>query len=347
MRKFKKLKQLLSCNMLIISALIILLALLIFCPKVTFSSAKNGLVLWADSVLPGIFPAMIITSCILSLCPMTPSTRYMYVAICGLLGGYPLGAVLCKKLCAENGCCSNDGTINHCSSGNNGRACFISNNLKISNLIMAYCNISSPSFVLNYILRMNCFKNVSTSKMLFCIYAPSILALAVIFFVNRKAIGLSGPDNSKRSGSTNNLTNSQNTNINFSEHSKPSFTDVLDTSIWQAINNSLKLGGYIVLFACISGFVVNFPYFEPVVKAVTCGILEITNGISLIDFLDISSQFKILAILAVNSFGGISTIMQTIGMIKGSDLSIKKYIYHKLLLCGLTVIIALPVIYVL
>lgn len=310
MRKLKKIKQLLSCNMLIIASLIILLALLILCPKVTFSGAKNGLILWADSVLPGIFPAMIITSCILSLCPMNPSTRYMYVAICGLLGGYPLGAVLCKKLCDED------------------RSSF---NLKISNLIMAYCNISSPSFVLNYILQMSCFKTVSTVKMLFCIYAPSILALTVIFFVNRKSIGLAitAPD------------------ANSTLHSAASFTDVLDASIWQAINNSLKLGGYIVLFACISGFVVNFPYFKPVVKAVTCGILEITNGISLIDFLNISPQFKIIAILAVNSFGGISTIMQTTGMIKGSDLSIKKYIYHKLLLCGLTLIIALPVIYVL
>lgn len=316
MRKFKRFKRLLSCNMLIITSLIILLALLILSPKVTFSSAKNGLVLWADSVLPGIFPAMIITSCILSLCPMSLSTRYMYVAVCGLLGGYPLGAVLCKKLCDED------------------KSSF---NLKISNNIMAYCNISSPSFLLNYILRMSCFKNVSTIKMLFCIYAPSILALTLIFFTNRKMMDLTSSGYS----------NAYSPDINSKKHKSPSFTDVLDTSIWQAINNSLKLGGYIVLFACISGVVINFSCFEPVVKALVCGILEITNGISLIDFLDISTQFKILAILAVNSFGGISTIMQTIGMIKGSDLSIKKYIYHKLLLCGLTVIIALPVIYVL
>lgn len=302
--------------MLIIPALIILLALLILCPKVTFSSAKTGLVLWADSVLPGIFPAMIITSCILSLCPMKQSTRYMYVTVCGLFGGYPLGAVLCKKLCDEDGSPFN---------------------LKISNLIMAYCNISSPSFVLNYILRMNCFKNVSTVKMLFCIYTPSILALALIFFTNRKVMGLTSSDCSSTSGP----------NINTLKHINPSFTDVLDSSIWQAVNNSLKLGGYIVLFACISGVVVNFSCFKPVVKAITCGILEITNGINLIDFLDISTQFKILAILTVNSFGGISTIMQTIGMIKGSGLSIKKYIYHKLLLSGLTVVISLPVIYVL
>ncbi len=306
-----RLKRLLSCNMLIISALIILLALLIICPETTFSSAKHGLTLWADSVLPGIFPAMIITSCILSLCPMNPSVKYMYVAVCGLLGGYPLGAILCKKLCSEDGGSSF--------------------NLKISNLIMAYCNISSPSFVLNYILRMSCFRDINTAKILFCIYAPSILALASIMFVNRKFI-ISGnsPDSAHSE-----------------EINRASFTDVLDTSIWQAINNSLKLGGYIVLFACISGFVVNFPYFKPVIKAITCGILEITNGISLINSLDTSYGFKILAILAVNSFGGISTIMQTTGMIKGSNLSIKKYIYHKLLLCGLTVVTALPVIYVL
>lgn len=316
--------------MLIISALIILLALLIICPKVTFSSAKNGLTLWADSVLPGIFPAMIITSCILSLCPMNPSTRYMYVAVCGLLGGYPLGAVLCKRLCSEDGYDSTDNSGNGSMQGiNASNGSSNSLNLKLSNLIMAYCNISSPSFVLNYILRMNCFKDVNTAKILFCIYAPSILALAVIIFKHRKAMGASGSMGSRSP-----------------ERSKPSFTDVLDVSIWQAINNSLKLGGYIVLFACISGFVVNFPYFEPVVKAITCGILEITNGISLINSLDISYQFKIIAILAVNSFGGISTIMQTTGMIKGSKLSIKKYIYHKLLLCGLTVITALPVIYV-
>lgn len=305
-----KFKQLLSGNMLIVSALIILLSLLIICPNVTFQSAKRGLLLWADNVLPGIFPAMIVTSCILSLCPMKPSAKYIYVSACGLLGGYPLGAVLCRSLCCQDNTCPA--------------------NIKISNLIMAYCNISSPSFVLNYILRMSCFEEIGTAKILFCIYAPAISAITVILLANKKSIK---KDNIAISHTA--------------KDNKNSFTDVLDNSIWQAINNSLKLGGYIVLFACISGFVIDFPYFESVIKSAICGILEITNGISIIDSLDISSQSKIIAILAVNSFGGISTIMQTVGMIKDSDLSIKKYIYHKLLLSGLTVITALPVIYVL
>ena len=51
-------------------------------------------------------------------------------------------------------------------------------------------------------------------------------------------------------------------------------------------------------------------------------------------------------ILTSNAFGGLSTIMQTMGMINKSSLSIKKYIYHKIIFALVTMANTIFMIYV-
>lgn len=312
-KTFKNSTRIKINDRLLLFFLFLLFIMFIIKPDITFESAKNGLTLWADSVLPGIFPAMIITTCILSLCPMGKSSKYLYVTLCGLLCGYPLGAILCSRLHAET------------------------QNETVSNALMAYCNLSSPSFVINYIFRMTCFQGNAVWQMLFCVYAPAIEGLAVLMFIHRKKI-FSKSRTVTAANAADNPPHSQN---------GVPFIDVLDRSIWQSIHNLLKLGGYIVLFACISGFVTALPAVNPSCKAGLCSLLEITNGISLLDKLRLSASGRILFILTINAFGGISTIMQTMGMIQGSGLSIKKYIYHKLVFAALTAANTALMIYVL
>jgi hypothetical protein len=62
--------------------------------------------------------------------------------------------------------------------------------------------------------------------------------------------------------------------------------------------------------------------------------IEITRGIELITGLNLYSTQKITAlVLALTSFGGISSILQTKQVIQNSGLSLKKYIIVKLM-CG-------------
>ena len=124
------------------------------------------------------------------------------------------------------------------------------------------------------------------------------------------------------------------------------FNEILDNSIWTSINNVLKLGGYIVLFACICRYIIEIGVLDELFTSILCSVTEITNGISLVDSLCISSELKMVIILTSNAFGGLSTIMQTMGMINKSSLSIKKYIYHKIIFALVTMANTIFMIYV-
>ena len=66
--------------------------------------------------------------------------------------------------------------------------------------------------------------------------------------------------------------------------------------------------------------------------AVVNGLLEITSGIS-----RIGSRAPLIVLLLL-PFGGFSCIAQTYSMIKNTDLSLKKYLFHKLALSGITLL---------
>lgn len=269
-------------------------------PSVAFNGALSGLKLWAQVVLPGLFPAMIITSCILCLFPMKAGLSYLYVCITGLLCGFPVGAFLCSQIHERK-------------------------EENICEKLMAFCNMSSPSFVMNYIILSNLGEDFGVIKILLCIYLPAVEGAAAVLLINRKDI--MGEKISKENPTTKR-----------EDKIFPGITEMIDNSIWNAIQSMLKLGGYIVVFSCLSAYICMIPVKNPSVTAVICGITEITNGIYLISHLNIDIFYKALLILAVNAFGGLSTVMQTAGITKRSGLNIKKYICFKLLLTVLTVI---------
>ena len=291
-------------TLLIQAGLIVLFIILITNPKASFEGASMGLTLWATTVLPGLFPAMIISSAILKFIPMHPSYRYIYIIICGLFCGYPLGAILCGQI--------------HQSAPDE----------KICEKIMPYCNVSSPSFIINYIMLMSCFNNINILTVLAIAYLPAIEVLICIIILNRKNI--------------------LKTNCYVADRQvTPHFTDIIDSSLIQSIKNILKLGGYITIFACLSTVINTIINSGITIKAIFSGVVEITNGIFMCNSLPIDNNIKIIIIMTINAFGGISTIMQTMGMIKDTGLSIKKYIYHKVLFAMLTALNAIFVIYVL
>ena len=115
-----------------------------------------------------------------------------------------------------------------------------------------------------------------------------------------------------------------------------SLLDTLDDSILSGLYSIAKLGGYMVLFNLLNLLPRAF------LPAVTCAgidtgavvncLLEITSGIS-----RIGSRAPLIVLLLL-PFGGFSCIAQTYSMIKNTDLSLKKYLFHKLALSGITLL---------
>ena len=111
----------------------------------------------------------------------------------------------------------------------------------------------------------------------------------------------------------------------------------------------IMIGGFVVIFSVIISILGNSKILEifsyllyiplkllnidlSFAKAIISGIIELTNGVLLVSSVTskaLSSNIIICAFLL--GFGGISVLLQVLSITSKSDLSIKKYIYGKLL----------------
>lgn len=279
--------------------------LFIIFPKIAFNGALTGLKLWALTILPGLFPAAAVSSCIMAFSHRYSEKKgiiYIYITLAGLVCGYPLGAILASEYCRHH-----------------------KYKDTLCEMLMPFCNVSSPSFIINYIF-LQLPQTSGKLKILICIYAPLFLCiLGTAFYymcIHDKSplpLHISGiPDNRKN------------------QRSCLSMADIIDDAILNTAKNMIKLGGYIVIFSCISAYINVIPFKNDIVPAVICGITEITNGIYIAGKINTDKKLITTFIILINSFGGFSTIMQTMGMINGSGLSIRKYIYGKILCTFIT-----------
>ncbi len=99
----------------------------------------------------------------------------------------------------------------------------------------------------------------------------------------------------------------------------------------------LKIGGYIMLFSILVSLVQTATFLPEYIRLFFCGILEITTGTTLLATSLLSRKAKIILILAVTTFGGLSAAAQTNGVLQDTGLSPIHYIAMK----GLSSVFAL------
>ena len=97
----------------------------------------------------------------------------------------------------------------------------------------------------------------------------------------------------------------------------------LDGSVRTSMQNILSLGGYMVLFNLLN-LIPHMLLRKPL--TVLAPLFEITGGLSLL-----GSSLPLYSLLAL-SFGGLSCIAQTYSSIGDTDLSIRSYVLHKIIL---------------
>ena len=293
-------------------------------------SAKNGLKLWANSVVPSLLPFFIATELlgytnIVSFLGRLLN-RFMkpifnvpgegsFPLIMGIISGYPVGARIVSNLKMQG----------------------IITNVEAERLI-AYTNNSGPLFIVGTV-GIGLFKNTSIGLLLLFTHILSSLTVGFIFrwwkfrkkFIEIQEKGIKRPIFPLKHVSISNL------------------GEVLANSIVSAINNVLLIGGFIVLFCVIisicenSGILNMFSHLLiPLLdffniplsfaNGIISGLLELTNGIlkiALIPNKNISINIIICAFLL--GFGGISICLQILSIISKEHISIKPYIIGKLL----------------
>lgn len=299
--------------------------LLVF-SKSNLSSAKNALMLWAGSVVPSLFPFFVASELLMYTNIINILgrlfTKFMrplfnvggegsLAFIMGLISGYPVGAKIACNF-RENNVCSKE----ECER------------------LLSFTNNSGPLFIVGTV-GISMFGNSTIGVLLLITHILASISVGFIFRFWKS---------NKRS-----VDNYQNSNQKYNNVTVSNLGEVLGKSITSSISTILVIGGFIVVFSTIisilkSSGILNItillltPLFKILkinpdyISGFIIGLFEITNGISAISNIHVKNISVSIALTAfLLGCGGISILFQILSITSKTDLSIKPYIYGKLL----------------
>ncbi len=304
------------------------LCLLIF-SRSNLPAVKSGLTLWANSVVPSLFPFFVATELLMHTNIVSQLglilNNYMkplfnvrgegsFAFIMGIISGYPVGAKIATNFRKNNIC-----TKEECER------------------LLSFTNNSGPLFIIGTV-GILMFKNTTIGILLFITHILACISVGIIFrfWKKNKQSELYTSKNFSKINSKK--------EVNFSN-----LGEVLAESITSSISTILLIGGFVVIFSSIisilqsSGIlnlistvlspIANFINIDlSFISGTLTGILEITNGINFISNIvcrKLSINIIITAFLL--GFGGISVLLQVWSITSKTDLSIKPYLYGKII----------------
>lgn len=291
-------------------------------------AAKNGISLWANSIVPTLFPFFVATD-------LLSQTNFVYFLgkffnrlmkplfnvrgegsfafIMGILSGYPMGAKIAANF-RKNNICSKE----ECER------------------LLSFTNNSGPLFIIGTV-GITMFGNSAIGFLLLFTHVLSCITVGIIFrfWKYKKDINFN---------CSNSFSNSYNSNLRISE-----LGGFIGNSITSSINTILLIGGFVVIFSVVISILQNSnllsvastflsPIFafcnipESFSTGFISGIIELTNGLNIICGLhERKLSYNIIIASFLLGFGGISVLLQVWSTISKTDLSIKPYILGKIL----------------
>lgn len=262
---------------------------LLLCPAESLEAVRNGLLLWYHSVLPVLFPFMILSGIItrLHLTEQIPrqllrpvrrlfgcSHQGCLAILTGFLCGFPVGARVTHDLKSQ-------GLISQ----------------EEADRLYGFVNNVSPAFLVSFLAQEQLNMPQYRFFFLFCVLGASAL------------YGLmSGPYKKTAPPAKKKRRPDQ-----IPEAPSVSFT-LIDDCIQDAVTSTVKLGAYITIFSLLNTAAGSFLSDSSLLHAVLSGFLEITNGTAGIISLDLPWEMKAVWLCAVCSFGGLSAFVQTVSI---------------------------------
>lgn len=273
-------------------------------PKAVFAGASEGLLLWFQIILPTLFPFLLITNLLLVTGSMhlinaafgTILTRAFRVSPNGsfaVVTGFLCGYPMGAKTAAD---LTAEGYI----SKEEGR------------YLLSFCNNTSPVFILNYVV----WKTLGNDALLVPTLAILMISPILVSFFTRKfhlAQEQYSFTNLKQSGFT---------------KTAWSFQDI-DDCIMDSFETLVKVGGYIILFSVLLSLFEALPASIPALSALL-PLLEITNGLVLLQEMQLPLRLLYPAVLGLTSFGGFCAAAQTQCMVQKAGFPLLPYIAEKL-----------------
>lgn len=283
----------------------------------SLSLALTGLHLWFEKMIPTLLPFMILSGIMVRmnltenfsvlLSPLLRpvfgiSQNGIYCIIMGFLCGFPMGAKVIAELYERKRLEKTE-----------------------ADFLLAFCNNIGPVYFMGFALPVI---GICQNKVLylFGMYGiPLLYGLFLRYTFFRRSIKM--PE--KSVGNTPAL---QRKTAAFS--SPDCLPAQIDDSILAALNSITALGGYMILFNLLNLFpalLLSGTRLQKILPVLN-GVLEINGGLSAM-----KADFPLLS-LTLLTFGGLSCTAQTYSILRRTNLSVRSYIGHKLVLTVLSVV---------
>ncbi len=322
-KKFRCVTFSLKNKLYIIIGCSFILCLVLF-SSTNLNSAREGLVLWANSVVPTLFPFFVATELLnhTNFIPMLGKylNKFMrpifkvpgegaYAFLMGLISGYPVGAKIVCHL-REQGLCTKDE----------------------GERMLAFTNNSGPLFIIGTV-GISLFSNQTVGIILLVTHILACITVGIVLGFTKKK------DNIRW----------ERYSINTRQKDEKTLGGILGESIKNAISTILMIGGFVVIFSIIisilntshildiiskfiSPIITNVGINSEFIKPILAGIIELTNGVKLISEASVVNyNLSIMLSAFLLGFGGISILLQVSSIVAKTDLSMKKYIIGKIL----------------
>lgn len=336
---------------LLLSALILFFIFnMIISPAKFIKEGLNGISAWAFNVLPSVLPFMFFTKALSSLGQMeklthpfqrvtktlfnTPPISF-YVFFMAILSGYPVGSKMIADLYMQGKITQED-----------------------AYRMSAFCSTSGPMFIIGAV-GIGMFKNSLVGYILFLSHILSAFLNGLIYrklglkndykdkppkknisqttkiqcknklknkddkFSQKNTIDTQSKNNEIKIDLTN---QNSDTNLNRANEKTPDISEIVLSSTLAILSVGCIITIFFIIIECLSPI---FNLFPENISALLEGIVEITKGCLSLSTL---SNIKLAVILAsfVISFGGISTLLQSITMLRQVKIPIKLFALQKL-----------------
>ncbi len=305
-----------ACGMLAVFSLLLLLSN----PALAARGARDGLLLWADVVLPTLLPFMICSGVIVALdavslltLPVSPvlqgllglSAQGSYVLLSGLLCGYPMGAKTDSDFLSQGRISPSE-----------------------ARLLLAVSNHPSPMFLLGYVVSLlPVLPGPAGADPLQIPWWDAALALYFPIFPLTLLARMLYRPRADRPQTCGQRQPSSAPALQTAPCAPLPFS--FDAHLMSCFDTMTKIGGYMMLFSILALYLSGLP-LPGLTRPLVLGAVEITTGIQAIAR-TVPGVPGALLIIASAAFGGVSGIFQTKSVMQNAGLSVRHYICWKLL----------------
>lgn len=311
---------------------LLLVSSMLLWPKETYEGARFGLEVWGTILVPSLLPFFVVVDILLNLgivnmlgVLLEPVMRPIFnlpgsasfVIAMGFTSGFPMGAVVTKRLYEEKLCLHSE-----------------------AERLVAFTNNSSPLFIL-VAVAVGMFSNPSLGLVMMASHYIANIILGII-------TGLLAPRHGKiyPAGTGNLLIKSLRTLLSAQKNRKP-VGKLFGDAIRNAINTILLIGGFVILYAVVirilyaSGlmdylnqliaFVISLVGINPdIAQAFSVGFFEITLGLKKVSSLNLSFMQQAVACSVILGWSGLCIQSQVISVLAGSGIKARLYVWGRL-----------------